>query len=143
MDLEEWDNIVGIVTAIWFVWFIFEITTFDYDVLCIGILEETSLCLQEPMIQVSEGVKDWSEKISLVILGFFVLDLGYRAGQQGWKKSLHSRQYWFDVAITVPFFWIIEPWAFMRTLRILKVLKVIKVALKFLKAYKKAKRMKE
>jgi len=143
MNIDEWDNIVGIVTAIWFVWFIFEITTFDYDVLCIGILDETPLCLQEPMFQVSAEVKDWSEKISLMILGFFVFDLGYRAGQQGWKKSLRSKQYWFDVAITVPFFWIIEPWAFMRTLRVLKVLKVIKVASKFLKAYKKVKRVKK
>ena len=87
MNIEEWDSIVGIVTAIWFVWFVIEITAIDYDVLCIWSLENTPLCLQEPILQVGDELKDWSEKISMVILGFFVLDLGYRAGQSGWKKS--------------------------------------------------------
>jgi hypothetical protein len=142
MNIDEWDNIVGIVTAIWFVWFVIEITSIDYDVLCIWILEETVLCLQEPIFQVDDGFKEWSEKISLVILGFFVMDLGYRAGKQGWNKSLRSWQYWLDVAITFPFFWVIEPWAFMRTLRIIKVVKVFKLVMKMVKAYKKINRVK-
>lgn len=138
MNIEEWDNVVGIGTFFWFIWFIIELLTIDYNVFCFWVLEESALCLKEPVFHIDDSIKEWSEKISILILGFFVFDLGFRAGKIGWKKCLHDRGYIFDIAITIPFFWIFEPWAFMRTLR---VLKVIRVGLNVYKAYQKQKRL--
>jgi len=122
------------------VWFVVEFLSIDYDILCFWILEKTPLCLEEPILDIGDSIKDWAEKISLLILGFFIFDLGYRAAKIGWRNSLHDRQYWFDIVITMPFFWLFEPWEFMITLR---VLKVIRISIKFYKAYKKAKRLKQ
>ena len=83
---------------------------------------------------------DFSEKISMLILGFFVFDLGYRCGKIGWSGFIHDKQNILDIIITIPFFWIVEPWAFMRMLRMLKVVKLI---LKIYQAIKKGQRIKQ
>ena len=139
MDLQEWDKIVAIGTSIWFVWFVIETLAFDYDTFCFWPLEETVLCINEPVIELNQMLEGWSEKISMLILGFFVFDLGYKAGKKGWSNCIHDREFIFDVIITIPFFWLLEPWEFMRTLRILKVIKVI---MKIYKGTKKGKNLK-
>ena len=139
MNIEKWDKIVSVVTGIWFIWFIVETLAFDYDTFCFWPLEETSLCVHEPVIKLSESLGKWSEKISMLILGFFVFDLGYKAGKRGWNECIHDKSFIFDVIITVPFFWILEPWEFMRTLRVLKVLKLV---MKISKGTKKSKNFK-
>jgi len=138
MDLQEWDKIVAIGTSIWFVWFVIETLAFDYDTFCFWPIEETVLCINEPVIELNQMLEGWSEKISMLILGFFVFDLGYKAGKKGWKNCIHDREFIFDVIITIPFFWLLEPWEFLRTLRILKVIKVV---LKIYKGTKKSKNL--
>ena len=91
------------------------------------------------MIILPDIVAEYSDRISLLILGFFVFDLGYRCGKIGWSGFIRDKQNIFDILITIPFFWVFEPWAFLRTLRMLKVIKVI---LKVYQAVKKGQRMK-
>jgi len=140
MNLDEWENIVGIGTAIWFVWFIIELLAIDYNLLCFDGFENNPLCAKEPLLILPNFMYDFSDKISLLILGFFVFDLGYRCGKIGWSGFIHDKQNIFDILITIPFFWMFEPWAFLRTLRMLKVIKVI---LKIYQALKKGKRVKD
>lgn len=138
MNLDEWEHVVGIGTLIWFVWFVIEFLAIDYDVLCFEGIENLPICFHEPLITVPENFYEYSEKISLVILGFFVFDLGYRCGKIGWSNFIRDKQNIFDILITIPFFWIFEPWSFLRTLRMLKILKLI---LKIYQAIKKGNRI--
>ena len=140
MNLDEWEHIIGIGTGIWFIWFIIEFLAIDYNSLCFEEFGNNTLCFQEPLLILPDIIHDFSEKISLLILGFFVFDLGYRCGKIGWSGFIHDKQNIVDIIITVPFFWIFEPWAFMRMLRMLKVLKLI---LKMYQAIKKGQRIKD
>ena len=140
MNLDEWENIIGIGTGIWFIWFVIEFLAIDYNSLCFEDFGNTTLCFQEPFLMLPDFMYDFSEKISMLILGFFVFDLGYRCGKIGWSGFIHDKQNILDIIITIPFFWIIEPWAFMRMLRMLKVLKLI---LKIYQAIKKGQRIKQ
>ena len=140
MNLDEWENIIGIGTGIWFIWFVIEFLAIDYNSLCFTEYGITALCFTEPFLLLPDFMYDFSEKISMIILGFFVFDLGYRCGKIGWKGFIHDKQNILDIIITVPFFWIFEPWAFLRTLRLLKVLKLI---LKIYQAVKKGQRVRK
>lgn len=140
MNLDEWENIIGVGTGIWFVWFVVEFLALDYNSLCFEDFGNTALCFQEPFLMLPDFMYDFSEKISMLILGFFVFDLGYRCGKIGWSGFIHDKQNILDIIITIPFFWIIEPWAFMRMLRMLKVVKLI---LKIYQAIKKGQRIKQ
>lgn len=140
MNLDEWEHIIGIGTGIWFVWFIIEFLAIDYNSLCFEEFGNNTLCFNEAFLILPDFMYDLSEKISLLILGFFVFDLGYRCGKIGLNGFIHDKQNIFDILITIPFFWIFEPWAFLRTLRMLKVLKLI---LKMYQAIKKGQRIKE
>ena len=140
MNLDEWENIVGVGTGIWFIWFIIEFLAIDFNSLCFKEFGNTSLCFDQAFLILPDFMYDFSDKISLIILGFFVFDLGYRCGKIGWSGFIHDKQNIFDILITIPFFWIFEPWAFLRTLRMLKVLKLI---LKMYQAIKKGQRIKE
>ena len=140
MNLDEWENIIGIGTGIWFIWFVIEFLAIDYNSLCFSEYGITTLCFNEPFLLLPDFMYDFSEKISMIILGFFVFDLGYRCGKIGWKGFIHDKQNILDIVITVPFFWIFEPWAFLRTLRLLKVLKLI---LKIYQAVKKTQRVRK
>ena len=140
MNLDEWENIIGIGTGIWFIWFILEFLAIDYNSLCFEDYGNTTLCFDQAFLILPDFMYDFSDKISLMILGFFVFDLGYRCGKIGWNGFIHDKQNILDILITIPFFWIFEPWAFLRTLRMLKVLKLI---LKMYQAIKKGQRIKE
>jgi len=140
MNLDEWENIIGIGTGIWFIWFVIEFLAIDYNSLCFEDFGNTILCFQEPFLMLPDFMYDFSEKISMLILGFFVFDLGYRCGKIGWSGFIHDKQNILDIIITIPFFWIVEPWAFMRMLRMLKVIKLI---LKIYQAIKKGQRIKQ
>jgi hypothetical protein len=140
LNLDEWENIIGIGTGIWFIWFILEFLAIDYNSLCFEDYGNTTLCFDQAFLILPDFMYDFSDKISLMILGFFVFDLGYRCGKIGWNGFIHDKQNILDILITIPFFWIFEPWAFLRTLRMLKVLKLI---LKMYQAIKKGQRIKE
>lgn len=138
MNLDEWDNVVVIGTMIWFVWFVIEFLSLDYDLFCFSPLENSSICFTEPIWEISKYVEPWAERISMMILGFFVFDLGFRCGKMGWKQYLHSKQNIFDIVITIPFFWLFGPLEIMRTMRMLRILKLV---LKFYQAIKKSTRL--
>jgi hypothetical protein len=140
MNLDEWENIIGIGTGIWFIWFVIEFLAIDYNSLCFEDFGNNTLCFQELFLILPDFMYDFSEKISMLILGFFVFDLGYRCGKIGWNGFIHDKQNILDIIITIPFFWIVEPWAFMRMLRMLKVVKLI---LKIYQAIKKGQRIKQ
>ena len=97
MNIEKWDRIVAIGTSIWFVWFVIETLAFDYNTFCFWPLGETFLCINEPVIEINQMLEEGSEKISLLILGFFVFDLGYKAGKKGWSNCIHDREFILDV----------------------------------------------
>ena len=50
MNLDEWENIIGIGTGIWFIWFVVEFLAIDYNSLCFEDFGNTTLCFQEPIL---------------------------------------------------------------------------------------------
>ncbi len=134
MELESWEKIVNIATLVWFAFFIIKFLSYDYTLFCVLGL----LCFDEPLIEVSGFTDEVFERITMIILGFFVFDLGFKCGKSGnWINFLKNRENIMDILLTIPFFWIFEPHEIIRTLRLLKVLKVI---LNVYRAYKKSKR---
>ena len=101
MNLDEWEHIIGIGTGIWFVWFIIEFLAIDYNSLCFEEFGNNTLCFNEAFLILPDFMYDLSEKISLLILGFFVFDLGYRCGKIGLNGFIHDRQNGREVLLDV------------------------------------------
>lgn len=133
LNIEDWEKFVAIGTVVWMFFFMIDFLAYDHDLFCIEQLglDKTALCISEPLIESPEWYQPYSEKITLLIVGFFVFDLGFKVGKTGnVRKFLSNKGNIFDIIITIPFFWILEPHEIMRTLRFLKVFKVVNSVVK-------------